>query len=185
MTVLSSKKPSNNTRDASNTQPLPPGTSTASATLTRPRLSRDDEHILNTATTENSIENNTSIASSPSITTTTTTTISNEFLSTEGTSANSCTHSKRKSHYTYHHRPQTINKQPRRRRKDLPSSSNSESSNDETTNDQQPRSVNISSCVHSKHVDTTDQCNSEDEYESSATKYNQNHLSEVSAINNG
>ena len=193
MTVLSSKKPSNNARDcSSNSQATStvPSSSSQPSSIARPRLSRDDEHARASNTNENTTENSASVASSSQlITTTTLTDLSSSSSSSTPSmspSANGSTQSKQKTSYSSYqtqpsNRPVTISR--RQRRSKCPTSSNSDSSNDDSL-DENPSGDqlvnNVSKSVHAKHVHTTDQCNSEDEYESSEKKYNRSNLSEVS-----
>lgn len=192
MTVLSSKKPSNNARDcSSNSQATStvPSSSSQPSSIARPRLSRDDEHARASNTNENTTENSASVTSSSQLITTTTLTDLSSSSSSSSTpsmspSGNGSTQSKQKTSYSSYqsqpsNRPVTISR--RQRRSKCPTSSNSDSSNDDSLDENPPGDQlvnNVSKSVHAKHVHTTDQCNSEDEYESSEKKYNRSNLSE-------
>ena len=175
MTIRSSKKPLNNSKDASTNQQQQQQQQPTSA-LTRALLSHDDERSDATKPIDDSASSeDETVATLPS--TTTPATGIDDAQSMVTTSPIFPNHSKRKSHYRYQHLCQTINNKQARRRgnevdENVPTSTSSDSSNEPFTS------------TSWNHVaagqEEADQCNSEDEHEHSSVKYDQNNLNEVS-----
>ncbi|CAF1255906.1 unnamed protein product [Adineta steineri] len=188
MTIFSSKKPSNSNKDlSSNSTNQQQQQQSSSSNISRTRLSRDDENTNNIIQTNSSEESNlvceNNLPSTSSLTT-------NTILTTITTAPVS----KRKSHY--HH--QTTVKQARRRGGSVGEKLISNSSVTNVTCNSSPSTSltnenNISSNTNSNEhltqpststsslttVNNDEQCNSEDEYEQTAPKYDRNNLTDL------
>ena len=207
MTIFSSKKPSNSSSNAkdlssssTNAQQQPQSSSSASLTVSRQRLSRDDETTSNAiANSAGSLIEDSNLACESNLASSSSTGNSNMLTTTAPVSF---PNSKRKSHHQHHH-PTTV-KQARRRRgsvgekvtsnaasvanvtgnspatsltidNSLPSSSNP----NEHAVTRASTSLADSSSTTAGTQDEPGQCNSEDEYEQTTVKYDRNNLNEV------
>lgn len=203
MTIFSSKKPSNssNNKDLSSnvTGTNQTNASSSSSAISRTRLSRDDDP------TNNPLPNNASnlledasLGCDPNLPSSSTS--NNAMLTT--TSSMSLPSAKRKSHH-HHHHPTTV-KQARRRGSSVgeklssnPAAANSPSSSlnlensltsSSNTNEHVPSrptsssSAPVSALTTMTNDENEQQCNSEDEYEQTNVKYDQNNLNEVSSL---